>query len=121
MIGYVDEAMRSLLQIMIRGKPAGESTPVTVWVDTAFNGCLVVSKQLIAELALQKEAETEAILADGSVVVLDSYVGYVEWCGKIIRSQVIANEGMLPLLGTELLVGCVLVVDYRNMELTVNT
>ena len=120
MIGYVDDELRSLLKITIRAKPSGKSTRVTVWVDTAFNGYLVFSKQLIAELALQKEAETEAILADGSVVMLDSYVGYVEWCGKNIRSQVIANEGRLPLLGTELLVGSLLVIDYRKMELTVN-
>jgi predicted aspartyl protease len=60
-IGYVDDELRSLLKITIRAKPSGKSTRVTVWVDTAFNGYLVFSKQLIAELALQKEAETEAI------------------------------------------------------------
>jgi clan AA aspartic protease len=119
-IGYVDKALRSLLQITVRANSREKGTTVTVWVDTAFNGYLVFSRQLIAELALEKEAETEAILADGSVVMLDSYVAYVEWCGQIIRSQVIANDGRLPLLGTELLVGCLLVVDYRSMEVSVN-
>ena len=80
-----------------------ELLTITVWIDTAFNGFFVFSRQLIDQLGLQQEAATEAILADGNRVTLESYVCFLEWFGKIIPTQVIANDGKLPLLGTELL------------------
>lgn len=87
-------------------------TVVTVWIDTAFNGFLVFPHEMIQQLALQQEAATEAILADGSRVTLESFVCCVEWFDQIVRAQVIANNAKLPLLGTELLAKRKLLVDY---------
>jgi hypothetical protein len=41
-------------------------------------------------------------------------VCYVQWFGEVIAAQVIANDGKIPLLGTELLANRTLVVDYVN-------
>ena len=56
--------------------------------------------------------ETEAILADGKRVTLETFICYVDWFGKLIPLQVITNDGKLPLLGTGLLDKRVLHVDY---------
>jgi clan AA aspartic protease len=87
-------------------------TVVTAWIDTAFNGFLVFPQEMIEKLGLQQEAGTEAILADGSRVTLESFACYVEWFGELKRVQVIGNNGRLPLLGTELLAKRKLVIDY---------
>lgn len=47
-------------------------------------------------------------------MTLESYVCYVDWFSEVVAAQVIANEGKLPLLGTELLANRRLVVDYPN-------
>ena len=120
MNGHVDESRRALLQLKIGNSASQQLSTVTVWVDTAFDGFLVFSKTLIDSLQLQQEAATEAILADGSSVVLESYICYVEWFDTVVTAQVIANEGKLPLLGTELLADRKLVVDYRDKSITVN-
>jgi predicted aspartyl protease len=62
---------------------------------------------------LPQEAITQAVLADGSTVTLESYQCDVLWFGEKVTAQVIANEGRLPLLGTELLDQLCLVVDFR--------
>ena len=117
MIGRVDDKGRALLEIPIAGQPEGPSTPVTTWIDTAFDGHLVFSQSLIEQLGLDVLAQTEAILADGSKVRLETYVCYIDWFGQQVPIQVIANDGKYPLLGTGLLAQRVLHIDYVTKEL----
>ncbi|REJ71180.1 MAG: hypothetical protein DWQ34_04470 [Planctomycetota bacterium] len=108
-----------MLEFRVGSTPSEQSTPVTAWIDTAFDGFLVFSKSLIESLELDQEAAAEAVLADGSRVTLESHVCYVDWFGEVVAAQVIANEGKLPLLGTELLASRRLVVDYANGSVSV--
>jgi clan AA aspartic protease len=120
LIGYVDESRRALLSINVSGKLYGKYSAVTTWIDTAFDGHLVFSFELIKELELDALVETEAILADGSKVVLETYVCFVEWFGTRLPLQVIANDGKFPLLGTGLLEERTLHIDFANKTLTLN-
>lgn len=120
MKGYVDGSRRALLELRVGNSPTEQSTKITVWIDTAFDGFVVLSKNLIDRLKLDHEAAAEAILADGSRVTLESYVCYADWFGEIVAAQVIANEGKLPLLGTELLADRRLVVDYAKRSVSVS-
>ena len=118
MIGYVDEGNRALIDIAVSNKIDGENIQVVAWVDTAFDGHLVFSASLIEELNLDSLVETEAILADGSKVALETFICFVEWFGEKIPVQVIANDGRFPLLGTGLLDGRVLSIDYVAKKLS---
>ena len=113
MIGRVDQG-RALLDIRISNKLNGEYAVVTAWIDTAFDGHLVLSLELIHELELESLVETEAILADGSRVTLETFVCFVDWFDERLPLQVIANDGRFPLLGTGLLEERVLRIDYRS-------
>jgi len=73
---------------------------------------------LIEELKLDSLVDTEAILADGRKVTLETFICYLDWFGNVIPLQVIANDGKLPLLGTGLLENHVLHIDYVNRQLT---
>ena len=120
MKGHVDDELRALLEVSTRRQLPGPARSVTVWIDTAFNGYLVFPRRLIRELDLAQEAATDAVLADGSCVTLETYVCYVEWFGSFVPAQVIANEGSLPLLGTEMLADRVLLVDYSRKQLSLS-
>lgn len=113
MIGRVDERSRALLDILVSNKLRNEPSTVTAWIDTAFDGHLVFSSELIKDLELEPLVETEAILADGSKVMLETFVCFIEWFGQKMPIQVIANDGQFPLLGTGLLEMRSLHVDYR--------
>lgn len=120
MRGHVDQSARALLEIAVSAEMAGTSHPISTWIDTAFDGHLVFSNELIEDLELETLVQTEAILADGSKVTLETYLCYMDWFGDQIPVQVIANEGRLPLLGTGLLNGHVLLVDYIGREVSLN-
>ena len=120
MIGIVDQAGRALLDVQISSKRYGSYATVTTWIDTAFDGHLVLSLQLIKELQLDSLVETEAVLADGSKVTLNTFLCYVEWFGQQIPMQVIENDGRFPLLGTGLLQDRVLHIDYRDKSVSLD-
>jgi len=119
-IGYVDDKRRALLDVSVSKTLAGDSVLVTTWIDTAFDGHLVFSRTLIEELALDELVDTEAILADGSKVVLETFVCFLDWFGERIPLQVIANDGLYPLLGTALLDQRVLQIDYAQKSLSLD-
>ena len=114
MNGHVDDSLRALVNVPVKSEPAGKSTSIDVWIDTAFDGHFVFSAGLIDELGLETLVETEAILADGTKVTLETFVAYMDWFGELIPVQVVANEGQYPLLGTALLADRQLNIDYLN-------
>ena len=114
MRGVVDSELRALIEVSIGNSRGGEKSVIMVWIDTAFNGGLVLPRQVIEELQLKEYSSTSAILADGQQVELPTYTCYLEWFGNEYRTQIIANEGSHPLLGTMLLDGHDLNVSYRR-------
>ena len=120
MIGFVDQSGRALLDVRISSNVNGEYIAVTTWIDTAFDGHLVLPLELIRELELDSLAQTEAILADGSRVTLEAFFCYVDWFGKRRPIQIIANDGRFPLLGTGLLEERILHIDYPRKAVTLD-
>jgi hypothetical protein len=80
--GFVDDRNRALLPIRVASSLQTESTEILAWIDTAFDGHLVFSKELIKKLQLDSLVETEAILTDGSKITMESY-----WTGLGVRFQ----------------------------------
>jgi clan AA aspartic protease len=114
MIGFVDDEERALLQVPMTASVNGVRQEIAAWIDTAFNGGFVLPREVIHKLNLIKESSTEAILADGNTVELETYACVFEWFGETFETQVIANEGVFPLLGTQLLSGRRLHIDYHT-------
>ncbi len=117
MRGEVDEAGRALLTLSVRPVAGSDPIELVVWVDTAFDGELVIPLDVIHEMKLPQSAAVQATLADGTAVVLDTFDCEIAWFGEWRRVEVIANEGRLPLLGVGLLRGLKLTVDYQTNEL----
>jgi clan AA aspartic protease len=112
MKGHVDEKQRALIAIRIAA-PSGERfVKCWAWIDTAFNGSLVLPRSIADELRLPMESSAEAVLADGRTVPLETFGCQIEWFGRNYDTQVVTNDGDYALLGTILLAGHRLEVDY---------
>lgn len=114
MKGFVDDELRALLEVEIGSTRRGAKTSLVVWVDTAFNGGLMLPRQEIERLGLKEYSSTSATLADGQQVVLPTFTCFLNWFGKEYRTQVVANDGAKPLLGTVLLAGRDLFISYKR-------
>lgn len=73
MNGFVDDSLRALISVPVAATSSGDRTELAVWIDTAFNGGLVLPRKSIESLGLVKESSAEAILADGKTVELETY------------------------------------------------
>ena len=119
MKGHVDNTGRALVTVSVRPSDAAAAHEVRVWIDTGFNGDLVLSWQLVDDLALPQSGTVKAILADGSQVALKTYTCLIDWFGEQRQLEVVANEGEYPLLGVGLLAGLDLHISYRSGEITI--
>ena len=120
MNGVVDDQLRALIRVPVAASREGARQEITAWIDTAFNGGLVIPRRKIVELGLVKQSSAEAILANGNVVDVETYVCFLDWFGASYETQVVANDGEFPLLGTMLLDGRRLTIDYvsKTVDLT---
>ena len=120
MNGFVDDQLRALLRVPVSASRDGERAFLAVWIDTAFNGGLAIPRKQVAELGLSKQSSAEAILADGRSVELETFACILDWFGKTYETQVAASDGEYTLLGTMLLGGHRLDINYaaKTVELT---
>lgn len=114
MIGHVDEKQRALIAVRFAASSGERFVQCWAWIDTAFNGSLVLPKSIVDELQLPMESSAEAVLADGRKVATETYGCQVEWFGRNYDTQVVTNEGEYALLGTILLTGRRLEIDYGS-------
>lgn len=119
MIGHVDDKLRALFPISLAGDATTKQTEILAWVDTAFNGSLVVPRAVVQDLGLVQESSAEAILADGNTVELETYGCFFEWFGSTYETQIVVNDSELPLLGTMLLAGHRLEIDYQRQTVVI--
>jgi clan AA aspartic protease len=116
----VDDQLRALLRVPVSASRDGARTDLVAWIDTAFNGGLAIPQKQVAKLGLSKQSSAEAVLADGRTVELETFACFLDWFGKTYETQVAASDGEYPLLGTMLLDGHHLDINYatKMVELT---
>jgi clan AA aspartic protease len=111
--GFVDDRLRALVKIPVSASARGDRTELLAWIDTAFNGGLAIPQTQITKLGLVNESSVEAVLADGNLVQLETFACFFDWFDNSFETQIVASDGEYPLLGTMLLDGHRLHVDYQ--------
>jgi clan AA aspartic protease len=119
--GIVDQFGRALVTLRIQPNAGAESTEIDAWIDTGFNGELVIPRSTIELAGLEQSAGIEAKLADGKTVMMEAFTCLLHWFGEVRAVEVIASDGELPLLGIGLLLGHRLIVDYGRLTVAIET
>ncbi|MBX9679183.1 MAG: hypothetical protein K2X38_10505 [Gemmataceae bacterium] len=116
MNGFVDDQLRALLRVPVSASLAGDRTEILVWIDTidtAFNGGLVIPRNLAAALDLVEVSYVEAVLADGNAVELPLFRCVIDWFGNRYETEIAGSDGKFALLGTLLLADRELRIDFK--------
>ena len=82
-------------------------------IDTGFEGALTLPPQAVAAFALPYLEQLPANLADDSPLLVNIHLATIRWDGREIDVAVLAM-GKRPLLGTALLDGFNLNVDFED-------
>lgn len=110
MTGRVDHALRARVFILMRGALAHRT--VEAVIDTGFTGHVSVAADLVERLGLKAAASASARYADGSIRLVDLYPVEVEWIegAAVVWATASAIDDVL--IGTALLEGHVLEIDF---------
>ena len=112
MNGHVDEHLRALIPIRVAAKD-GEPHELLAWIDTAFNGSLVIPQVKVDELRLPRESSAEAILSKWATKSnWKLTVAPSSGSARTYDTQIVTNDGEYGLIGTMLLAGHKLEIDY---------
>ena len=84
-------------------------------IDTGFNGALCVPFSLMDELGLKKVSEVEIFGIGSHQEVVSLAIAEIVWFGRRTEIEFLIN-GDDRLLGSELLDGKELRINYRNRE-----
>lgn len=104
-------------EALLRLRLSADET-VECLIDTGFTGALVLPQELVARLNLQVIGRQVFEMVGGRRFVAGVALAEVNWLGQRQTFRVIVSEDRL--LGTEMLDGCRLVVDYVAHTVTVS-
>jgi predicted aspartyl protease len=119
MKGVVDEYGRANIPVSIRASTKSKPVKLAAWIDTAFDGELVLPKRFIESLRLEQRSGIIAELANGKSMMLESFECVVAWFKRDYPVEDIGNDGDIALLGIGLLVGHRLTIDYTKRTATI--
>ena len=103
MSGVVTANREAVIRVLVRGA-RGQEAEIEGVIDTGFTGFLTLPARLIATLALSFAGTTQAVLADGSEVLMDAFEAIVLWDDQERDVVALATEGAV-LVGMALLSG----------------
>ncbi|MDH5718444.1 MAG: clan AA aspartic protease [Spirochaetia bacterium] len=83
-------------------------------IDTGFNGSLMLSNEYIKKAELPRISSDIITIADGSEIVVPTYICSFEWCGKNVEVETIGVNAEENLLGMSLLSNLRLTVDLMG-------
>jgi clan AA aspartic protease len=100
------------VQIVLR-EPARVSAELEVVLDTGFTGDMTLPAHLVAQVGLTEAGWTRAELANGQVIGLKLYRGFLDFAGETKEVYVLAT-GSEPLLGMSALHGFEVCLDVQD-------
>jgi clan AA aspartic protease len=110
-IGSVNTECEAIISLEVVDA-SGQPRAVEAVIDTGFTGFLTLPPLMIALHGLVLRGHHQVILGDGSVSLLDVYVGTVVWDGQPCLID-IDSADTDPLVGMSLLDGYALYVEVR--------
>lgn len=88
-------------------------------VDTGFNGYISVPKRILQQSDWTFLGCEQYEIATGQVIRESVFFGKIHFCGELQEVFCVASDSRDVLLGTRLLKGKKLVIDFRTRRVTI--
>ena len=111
--GEVNSSREALIEVRF------PSASIECVVDTGFDGGLMLPATFAEHLQIQLVGELLFEMVGGAKMSAQVGLAQIEWLSETRKIEVIIGEGNDALIGTELLVGTKLTVDYVAGVITI--
>lgn len=108
-------------QLWVQLKVSGYHNSKDIWfrIDTGFDGELSLPVNLAIPLGLALVGESSYNIAGGGVSSPFRFVASIQWGSKSKLASIDVDRGQTPLLGMNLLVDYLLLVDFKQKTLLI--
>ncbi len=108
-IGWVDTTGNAFVSILL-----AEGQTMEFLIETGFNGELMLPFGVAQNLSLPITGEENYLVVGGETLTSPTSIAQISYLGTIRVAEVILSSGPDQLIGTELLRGTLLKIDYIN-------
>jgi clan AA aspartic protease len=118
--GWLREDGQAVVELEVVCRDRSSRTVPAV-IDTGFNGQVSLSRRVVNELdpPLTYEGTVEVELASGAAIEEDVYSGTIRFDGREVVAEIIITDAGDTFVGTGLLTGKVLLINFATHEVTV--
>src|SRR6266850_4738559 len=106
--GRVNSYREALVLVRFRDGAAIECV-----VDTGFDGGLMLPRAFVSRIRFPIIGKLTFDMVGGTRMSAEVGLTEIDWLGRLRQIEVIVSEGDDALLGTELLIGTTLTIDYQ--------
>jgi predicted aspartyl protease len=115
--GKIEHGLHPKVNVEVAGKAA--SKKFSMLVDTGFDWDIALHHQEVARLGMEVDTQVWIDYADGERVKESVCSARVLWHGKWKEIEVILSNDEEPALGTRLLQGSVVTMDFLKNKLAI--
>ena len=116
--GHVDRStLATFVKVKVVSQTDEEVEPAMI--DTGYNGEVVLSEEKIRSLDLEFLGTIDTELADGEIVEMDLFKGWIKWFDRIREVAVGSSRSEDTLLGTLILADCHLDINFKEGWVTI--
>ena len=98
-----------------------EGAAIECVLDTGFDGSLMLPRAFVAQTEISIFAELTFEMVGGATMWAEVGLVTIDWLGGLRQVEVIVSEGDDALIGTELLIGSTLNIDYPLSSVAITT
>jgi clan AA aspartic protease len=104
--------------VLVRFQDGGEIECV---LDTGFDGGLMLPRAFVSQTRIPLIGELTFEMVGGARMPAEIGLTDIDWLGELRKVEVIISEGNDALIGTELLIGTTLTIDYQSSQWAIST
>ena len=112
--GSVNSSREALIEVRLS---SGEA--IVCVVDTGFDGGLMLPRAVCDQLQFPIVGRLAFEMVGGTRLFARVGLANIDWLGEVRQIEIVVSEGNDALIGTELLTGTILTIDYIGKVVTI--
>jgi clan AA aspartic protease len=112
--GFVTEYLDAIFVIELEN-----GSNIELAIDTGFNGGLLLPRKFVEDNSLELIGLEPVNMIEGHHDVVDVVEAKINWLDEIIKVDALVSEAGDCLIGTKMLAGSKLEIDYKNLTVKI--
>ncbi len=107
--GLVNENAEAVLPVRLLNESVIECV-----LDTGFNGSLLLPRDFVEANSMIFAGREEVVMVEENSIEIDTAIAEINWLAEKFSVRILVSETNEALIGTQMLAGSILEINYQN-------